>query len=91
MSSTQSQPAPARNIEQERLQIAQLDAMLLTAFKADPPPQRVRDSWDRFILEMKLWKGLANDEERASISSGSGGPETGGTARIANNGDSIGS
>jgi hypothetical protein len=71
-----------------RLQLAQLDAMMITAFKADPPPQRARDAWDRFILEMKLWKGLADDnEKRIAASGGSGGDQ----GRIPNTGDSIGS
>jgi hypothetical protein len=69
------------------LQITQLDAMLITAFKADPPPDYVRASWDRFILSMKVWKGVASDEERTSISSGPSSDP----GRIPNNGDSIGS
>jgi hypothetical protein len=48
----------AAQIEQERLQIAQLDAMMISAFKAQQPPQEVRDNWDAFINSMKRWKGI---------------------------------
>jgi hypothetical protein len=62
VSSTQSQANPAQvnaaQIEQERLQIAQLDAMMISAFKAQQPPQEVRDNWDAFINSMKRWKGI---------------------------------
>jgi hypothetical protein len=46
------------NLEQERLQIAQLDAMMISAFKLNAPPEYVREAWDTFIGTMKKWKGI---------------------------------
>ena len=55
-----SSPASAPNAqaEAEKLQMAQLDGMMLTGFKAQGAPAEVRDSWDNFIATFKKWKGI---------------------------------
>jgi hypothetical protein len=54
-SSTQS---PNAQLEQEKLQLSQLDGMMLTGFKAQGAPATVRDAWDNFISKFKEWKGI---------------------------------
>jgi len=56
-----SQTLPNPNLEQEKLQLAQLDAMMIGGFKAQQAPPEVRQKWDEFLASMKKWKGITDE------------------------------